>query len=83
MRYEVRYEYRDSIARARARSFTSRKQSGRILMDCTCRHRLLRDHGAPISPIIVYARCVNIVFYLWLDSARIGDGARADWPRLR
>lgn len=46
-----------------ARSFTGRKQSGRILMDYTCRHRLLRGHGSSISPIIVYAWSVNIMFY--------------------
>ena len=42
------------------------KQNGRILMGYTCRHRLLRDCGFPLSPIIVYARCVNIVFYRWI-----------------
>jgi len=46
-----------------AHSFNDGKQSGRILMDYTCRHRLLRDRGTPISPIIVYTRCINIMFY--------------------
>jgi len=41
----------------------TRKQSGCILMDYTCRHRLPRNRGPLISPIIVYAWCVNIVFY--------------------
>lgn len=40
-----------------------RKQSGRILMDYTCRHRLLRVRGPLISPIIVYVRRINTVFY--------------------
>lgn len=44
-------------------SHGDRKQSGRILMDYTCRHRLLRVRGPLISPIIVYVRRINTVFY--------------------
>lgn len=54
----------DDVGGASSFRKLGRKQSGRILMDYTCRHRLLRDHGPHISSIIVYARCVNIMFYI-------------------
>ena len=57
-----------------SRSFTGGKQSGRILMDYTCKHRLLQDHGSPISPIVVYARCVNIMFYRWNPTRESAKG---------
>lgn len=43
-------------------------------MDYTCKHRLLRDHGPLISSIVVYTRCINIVFYRRIP-------ARDDWRR--
>lgn len=57
-----------------SRSFTGGKQSGRILMDYTCKHRLLQDHGSPISPIVVYTRCVNIMFYRWNPTRESAKG---------